>query len=167
MEVADKAVSSITIKVLPQMRVAAYRVISTKPEKDSSNFLKKIIEANGLDFNSLDKYGVDVPIPTKSLFRGHRGYESLVRIPDEIEELQGAKIKTILKSRYAVLRVKVSVKYPLESISNGWLDLQNWILMNGFRPELNNPNRYMLEKHYLIDNGYYLDLYFPFKEAYK
>jgi len=162
MEVADKAISKIVIKELPQMRVATYKVISPKPEKDSSNYLKRIIEANGLDFNSLDKYGVDVPISTRNLYRGHRGYESWVSIPDEIDELEGAKIKTILKSRYAVLRVKMSMKDPLESISKGWLELQNWVLMNGFRPELNNPSRYMLEKQIVLDNVSYLDLYFPF-----
>lgn len=161
MEIADKVISKVAIKELPQMRVASYRVISLKPERDSSNYLKKIIEANGLDYNKLVKYGVDVPVPTKKLYRGQRGYESWVCISNEIEELEGAKIKTIPKSRYAVLRIKASVKTPIESISKGWLELQDWVLMNGYSAALHNSNRYMLEKQIEIENRSYLELYFP------
>ncbi|GEM_PF-4367076 len=161
MEVANKIISNVLIKELPQMRVAAYRVISLKPERDSSNCLKKIIEANGLDYKSLAKYGVDIPIPTQRLYRKQRGYESWVCIPDEIGELEGAKIKTILKGRYAVLKIRVSAKDPLDSISKGWLELQDWIMTNNYSTALHNPNRYMIEKPIEIENVSYLELYFP------
>lgn len=162
MAVADQIICKIQIKELPQMRVASYRVISQKPEKDSSNCLKKIIDTNGLDYKSLTKYGVDIPIPTQRLYRKQRGYESWVCIPDEIEELEGAKIKTILKGRYAVLKIRVSAKDPLDSISKGWLELQDWIMTKGYSNALHNPNRYMLERPIEIDNVSYLELYFPF-----
>lgn len=161
MDVAEKVKCKVTVNELPQMRVATYRIISLKPERDSSNHLKRIIEANGLDFNKPVKYGVDVSVSSKKLFRGLRGYESWVCIPDEIEELEGAKIKFIPKSRYAVLRIKVSVKSPIEAISKGWLELQDWIIMNGYSAALHNPNRYMLEKPIEIENVSYLELYFP------
>ncbi len=161
MEVADQIICKILIKELPEMRVATYRVISQKPERDSNYYLRKIIEANGLDFNVLPKYGIDVPISSRKLYKGLRGYECWVCIPDHIDVLEGTQIKTIPKNKYAVLRINVSVKSPIESISKGWLELQDWIFMNGYSTALNNPNRYMLEKQIEIGGISYLELYFP------
>lgn len=163
MELADKVISKVKIKELPRMRVATYRIISLKPERDSNNYLKKIVENNGLNFNELVKYGVDVPISSKKLYKGLRGYECWVCIPDNVEELAGAKIKTIPRNNYAVLRIKVSSKSPIDSISNGWMELQDWILANGYCAALHNPNRYMLEKQVEIEGVPYLELYFPLR----
>lgn len=167
MEVAERVLCKVAIKELPRMRVATYRTISLKPEKDSSAYLKKIVELSGLNYDTLDKYGVDVPVPVKKLYRRLRGYESWVCIPDEIEEIEGAKVKTIPRNRYAVLRIKVSFKYPIESISDGWLELQDWVLKHGYRSSLHNPNKYMLEKHIEVKNDSFLELYFPLLNSIK
>jgi hypothetical protein len=53
-------------------------------------------------------------------------------LPDDIISLEGVAIKTIPLGNYAVLRILNPFEKPLDTISNGWLELHDWIKASGY-----------------------------------
>jgi hypothetical protein len=161
MIIAEKISIQVTIKELQPMKVAAYRVVSSTPENDAAAYMFELIQRKKLDFDKLRRFGVDVPVSEVCYSKGLRGYEYWVCLPHNIKNLVGATLKFIPRRIYAVLRIEIPDKNPFNAITKGWLDLHDWILNSRYQPELNDPNRYMLEEYIEIDDLTYMDLYYP------
>jgi AraC family transcriptional regulator len=161
MSTLQKTFSKVFIKELPSMKVASYRTVSFSPERDAINYMKEVIKKGKLNFNNLRKFGVIVPVSETQQNLGLRGYEYWVCLPDDINNLFGLTIMYMPVSNYAVLRIKDPFKRPFDIISNGWLELHDWIKASGFKTALHNPNKYMLEELIEIDGVTYMDLFYP------
>jgi DNA gyrase inhibitor GyrI len=161
MRIAEKISIRVTIKELPPMKVAAYRIVSSTPESDAANYMMELIQRKKLDFNELRKFGVDIPVSEACHSKGLRGYEYWVWLPDNIKNLIGATVKYIPKRIYAVLRIEIPEEKPFSAISKGWLELHDWIESSKYEPALQDPNRYMLEEQVELEGAVYMDLYYP------
>jgi effector-binding domain-containing protein len=161
MRITEKTSMKVSVKELPPMRVAAYRIVSSEPESDAAAYMLELIQTKKMNFDKLRKFGVDVPVSEVYHRKGLRGYEYLVCIPDQIKNLTGATIKQIPKRMYAVLRIEIPLEKSFNAISNGWLELHDWIETSEYEPALPDPNRYMMEEQIEIDGADYMDLYYP------
>ena len=161
MDTIQKTTNKILIKELPSMRVASYRIISANPERDAVNYMKNLLKDRKLNLNNLKRFGIDIPVSETQQNIGLRGYEYWICLPDDIKKLEGATIKNIPISNYAVLRIKNPFERSFDTISNGWLELHDWIKTTGFKTALDNPNRYMLEELIIIEGETYIDLFYP------
>jgi len=161
MDTIQKTTNKILIKELPSMRVASYRIISANPERDAVNYMKNLLKDRKLNFNNLKRFGIDIPVSETQQNIGLRGYEYWVCLPYDIKKLEGATIKNIPISNYAVLRIKNPFERSFDTISNGWLELHDWIKTTGFKTALDNPNMYMLEELIIIEGETFLDLFYP------
>ena len=161
MIIAEKTSIQVSIKELPPMKVATYRIVSSTPESDAVTYMMELIQAKKLKFDELRKFGVDIPVPEAFHSKGLRGYEYWVCLPDNIKNVIGATVKFIPKSMYAVMRIEIPGEKPFSAISKGWLELHDWIETSEYEPAVQDPNRYMLEEQIEIDGAYYMDLYYP------
>lgn len=161
MRLSQKTFDKISIRQLPPMRVATYKVLSHNPEPEAMNFMKEILQKKNLNFNELRKFGVMVSVPEPEHNLGLRGYECWVCLPNEIKNLFGLTIKNIPNGNYAVLRIKKTFESSFDAISNGWLELYDWVKANGYKTTTHNANRDMLEEQITIAGNTYLDLYYP------
>ncbi len=161
MLVNEKINSKILIKELAPMRVATYRFISQEPEREATLYMKERILKSNLRFDNLRKFGVDIPVSETQQEIGLRGYECWICLPDNVRNIEGTSNKTIPTGNYAVLRIDNPLQCPIDTISNGWIELHNWVKMSGYKSALHNPNRYMLEELLKIEGVFYLDLYYP------
>jgi effector-binding domain-containing protein len=152
---------SISIKELPPMKVATYRIVSSTPESEAATYMMDLIQRKKLNFYELRKFGVDIPVSEAYHSKGLRGYEYWVCLPDNIKNVIGATLKFIPKRKYAVLRIEIPDEEPFTAISIGWLELHDWIETSEYEPAIQDPNRYMLEEQIEIDREDYLDLYYP------
>lgn len=159
--IIEKIKQEILIIELPQMRVAAYRVVSAFPEIEANTFVKDAIQKADLNFYKLRKFGVDIAVSDAEQKMGLRGYEAWVSIPDEVTSVEGVFIKKIPASLYATCKVPNPSKSSFDNISNGWIELHTWVKQSNFKSCLSNPNRYMIEE-YVRDGGkLFLQLYYP------
>lgn len=161
MDTIQKATDKILIKELPPMRVAAYRTISANPERDAVNYMKNLLKDRKLNISNLRRFGIDIPVSEAQQNIGLRSYECWVCLPDDIKNMEGATIKNISIGNYAVLRLENPYERPLDTITNGWLELHDWIKTTGYKAALHNPNKYMLEELIKIDGVVYIDLFYP------
>lgn len=161
MLVNEKIKSKVQIKELSNMKVASFRVISVNPEIDATLYVKEKFRKTTLNINNLRKFGVDIPVSEKEQEKGLRGYECWVCLPDDVNHIEGLFIKTIPIGNYAVLRIYYPKERPIDKISNGWIELHNWVKSSGYKSALHNPNKYMLEEMIKIDGVSYLDLFYP------
>lgn len=161
MLVNEKIKNKIQIKKLSNMKVASFRVISFNPEMDAKLYVKEKFRKTTLNFNNLRKFGVDIPVSEKHQEKGLRAYEYWVCLPDDVNHVEGLFTKTIPIGNYAVLRINDLTESPIDKISNGWIELHNWVKTSGYKSALHNPNKYMLEEMIKIDGLSYLDLYYP------
>lgn len=161
MLIIDKIKSKVLIKELAPMSVATYRVICQDPEREAMLYMKERIRKSNLNFNNLRKFGVDIPVSETQQNIGLRGYECWICLPDNVKNIEGTFIKIVPISNYAVLRINNPTQCPIDTISNGWIELHNWVKLSGYKSALHNPNRYMLEELLKIEGVFYLDLYYP------
>lgn len=158
---AEKVSKRISIKKLPSMRVAAYRVMSLNPEIDAATYMMELMLVNNLQPDDLRKFGVDIPVSEVDHRHGLRCYEYWICLPDKIKSVVGITLKKIPSRIYAVLRIELPDENPFFAITKGWLELHDWIEVSGYEPALDDPNRYMIEEQLEIDNVAYMDLYYP------
>ena len=158
---AEKTSIRVSIKELPAMKVAAYRIVSSKPESDAATYMMELIQAKKLKFDELRKFGIDIPVSETYHRKGLRGYEYWVCLPDKIRNIIGATLKFIPRRKYAVLRIEIPGEKPFSAISKGWLELHDWIETSEYEAALQDPNWYMLEEQIEIDDADYMDLYYP------
>jgi predicted transcriptional regulator YdeE len=151
----------ISIRELPPMKVAAYRIVSSTPESDAVAYMMELIQRKKVDFDKLRKFGVDIPVSETCHSKGLRGYEYWVCLPDNIKNVMGATLKYIPKRNYAILRIEIPEEKPFNAISKGWLELHDWIETSEYEPAFQDPNRYMLEEQIEIEGATYMDLYYP------
>jgi hypothetical protein len=161
MIVAEKTSLRVSIKELPPMKVAAYRIVSSTPESDAANYMMELIQRKKINFDELRKFGVDIPVSETYHSKGLRGYEYWICLPDNIKNVIGATLKFIPKRNYAVLRIEIPDEKPFNAITKGWLELHDWIETSEYGPALQDPNRFMLEEQIEIDGINYMDLYYP------
>ncbi len=161
MIIAEKPSIQVSIKELPPMKVAAYRIVSSTPESDAATYMMELMQTKKINFDSLRKFGVDIPVSEAYHSKGLRGYEYWVCLPDKIKNVVGATLKFIPKRKYAVLRIEIPDDKPFNAISKGWLELHDWIESSEYEPALQDPNKYMLEEQIEIDDITYMDLYYP------
>ena len=160
MIIADKTSINVSIKELPPMKVAAYRIVSSTPESDAATYMMELMRAKKIKFDDFRKFGVDIPVSEAYHSKGLRGYEYWVCLPDKIKNVAGATLKFIPKRNYAVLRIEIPDDKPFNTISRGWLELHDWIESSEYEPALQDPDRYMLEEQIEIDDITYMDLYY-------
>jgi DNA gyrase inhibitor GyrI len=161
MIIAEKTSIQVSIKELPPMKVAAYRIVSSTPESDAATYMMELMQTKKINFDSLRKFGVDIPVSEAYHSKGLRCYEYWVCLPDKIKNLVGTTLMFIPKRNYAVLRIEIPDDKPFYAISKGWLELHDWIETSEYEPALQEPNRYMLEEQIEIDDITYMDLYYP------
>jgi hypothetical protein len=161
MQSTEKTLWQILVKELPAMRVASLRILSSTPERDAIKHMKDLMLKNKLNYNDMRKFGVDIPVPEAQYKMGLRGYELWACLPKDINKLQGTTIKRIPKANYAVLRIMDPFARPFDKISNGWLELDDWVKTSGYKTALHNPNNYMMEELLNIDGETFIDLYYP------
>jgi AraC family transcriptional regulator len=154
----QKTIGKIFIKELSPMKVASHRIISTSPKSDAIEYMRDLIQRGNLNFNDLRKFGIKIPVSEIQQNMGLRGYEFWVCLPDDVNCLGGETIINIPISNYAVMRIKNPFDGPLDKISNGWLELHEWIKTTGFKTALHNPDRHMLEELIKVDGVTYMDL---------
>jgi DNA gyrase inhibitor GyrI len=161
MMIAEKTSIRVTIKELPPMKVASYRIVSSTPESDAATYMMELLHRKKLNFDELRKFGIDIPVSEAYHSKGLRGYECWVCLPDNIKNVIGATLKYIPMRNYAVLRIEIPDEKPFCAISKGWLELHDWIETSEYEPALLDPNRYMLEEQIELEGATYMDLYYP------
>ena len=161
MIIAEKTSIRVSIKELPPMKVASYRIVSSTPESDAATYMMELMQTKKIKFDNLRKFGVDIPVSEAYHSKGLRGYEYWVCLPDNTKNLIGATLKFIPKRIYAVLRIELSDENPFNAITKGWLELNEWIETSEYEPALQDPNRFMLEEQIEIDGITYMDLFYP------
>lgn len=157
----EKTFMQVLVKELPAMRVASYRIVSSRPECEAIHYMKDLIIKNNLNFNSFRKFGIDVPVLESQHKMGFRGYEYWVCLPSHIKNLEGTTIKKIAKGNYAVLRIENPFERPFDKISNGWMELHDWIKTSGYKSSFHDPSSYMLEELIMINGVTCIDLFYP------
>jgi len=87
MIIAEKTSIQVSIKELPPMKVAAYRIVSSTPESDAATYMMELMQTKKIKFDDLRKFGVDIPVSEAYHSKGLRGYEYWVCLPDKIKNV--------------------------------------------------------------------------------
>jgi AraC family transcriptional regulator len=121
MDTIQKTTNKILIKELLSMKVASYRIISANPERDAVNYMKNLLKYRMLNINNLRRFGIYIPVSETQQNIGLRGYEYWFCLPDDTKKLEGATIKNVPISNYAVLRIKKILKdHSIQFQMAGW-----------------------------------------------
>jgi hypothetical protein len=134
--------------------------------------MKMWIQRNGLDYNKLRKFGLDIQVSESQRNLGLRSYEYWVTVPENIPPSEGIKIRYVNPTKYAVLRITNPFKDPDAVIRAGWNMLYDWAMTHKEKNETEddeeNPEeepyseeKFMLEEIVEGKDGVCLDLYFP------
>jgi len=162
----NKDNGKITIQELPAMRVASCFTTSRSPEAEVIKYMEGWINRKGLDYSKLRKFGFDIPVSEEQKKYGLRSYEFWVTVPDNIEQAEGVKIRSVNSLKYAKLRIKNPFTDPQAAIPAGWKMLFDWVMAhkekrNGEEEIEEDEEKYMLEEIVETKEGACLDLYFP------
>jgi len=159
--------SEVTVRIVPEMSLAQYAVVSSSPEADAIAHILDWSEKSGLTREISGKprvIGWDFPFVSeeqREVF-GMRGYVAACVLPDGfISDCEGAEIVRVAENRYASVTVAGPRDDSLRRIPNGYKKIFEFIEQSDFAQSWDS--RVSFEEEYSVDGVCYMDIYVPIK----
>ena len=160
MSVSDKAYSNIRMEEVEAFDYVKYAVISTKPEEDAINHVRKW--ARELNIAAPKIIGWDFPAVSQeqiNVFNMH-GYAAALILSDEA--LTGNTRTDVIhqeKQRYMAITIGESSQSPFYVIPNGYKVLMTYMKVNGIKQNEDKKIISCFEWEYEIDGVWHMDVY--------
>jgi len=133
---SDDAYSNLRTETVPAFRYFAYTVISTEPESDAIDRVRKIAAKNGDEEPKV--IGWDFPCLSQEHINVHHmhGYTAAWVLPEHINSPVGSNGETIeiteqKAHRYAAIHIDKPFESPFTTIPNAYKTLMDYMRLNG------------------------------------
>jgi DNA gyrase inhibitor GyrI len=117
---------AVAIEVLPPLRVACCRAVSSAPEEDSSNRLNDWFNRHGIPKDR--HFGFDVEVTPDQSSAGLRGYEVWQKVSEGVQASEDVVIREFPGGMYAVITLVNPFTDPFTVIPTGWKELHDWVI---------------------------------------
>ena len=169
MNLCDDAYSDIRMEYVEPFRYIRYSVVSTEPEDDAINHVKKWAEA--LNIQNPEIIGWDFPILSQeqiNVFNMH-GYVAALVLPDYVVKTDdlaedSMEIVSQEKQKYIIITIKNPMIAPFRLIPNAYKVLMTHMHVNGINHKEDKKLISCFEKEYVIDGVSYMDVYIAVEE---
>ena len=164
MNLCDDAYSDIRMEYVEPFRYIRYSVVSTEPEDDAINHVKKWAEA--LNIQNPEIIGWDFPVLSQeqiNVFNMH-GYVAALVLPDYVVKTDdlaedSMEIVSQEKQKYIIITIKNPMIAPFRLIPNAYKVLMTHMHVNGINHKEDKKLISCFEKEYVIDGVSYMDVY--------
>jgi len=157
--------SEVRIKIIPEMTLAQYAVVSLSPEIDASVHMLRWAERHSLAGEKGDGpriIGWDFPFVSaeqRDVF-GMRGYVAACVLPAGFSaDGEDAEIVKVAENRYAYITVRQPREDSLRRIPNSYKRIFEYIERNGLKQAWDA--RVSFEEEYASDGQSYMDIHVP------
>ena len=165
MNLCDDAYSDIRMEYVEPFRYIRYSVVSTEPEDDAINHVKKWAEA--LNIQNPEIIGWDFPVLSQeqiNVFNMH-GYVAALVLPDHVVKTDDSiEIVSQEKQKYIIITIKNPMIAPFRLIPNAYKVLMTHMHVNGINHKEDKKLISCFEKEYVIDGVSYMDVYIAVEE---
>lgn len=159
MNVADDMYSNMRCEWVEPFRYLQYTVISSEPEADAIEHLKRTASVLGIadpqiigwDFPHLSQEQINV-------YNMH-GYAAALILPENITPSEGMSVLTHPRQQYAVITIREPFTAPFTTIPNAYKILLTYIKTNGLCGKKEKGAIDCFEKEYTADGIDYMDVY--------
>ena len=165
MNVSDEAYSDIRMEYVEPFRYIRYAVVSTEPEDDALDHVKKW--AKMLKIQNPEIIGWDFPVLSQeqiNVFNMH-GYVAALILPDNVTET--ADFMDIVnqdKQKYIVITIKDPMIAPFRLIPNAYKVLMTHMHINRIPHKEDKKIISCFEKEYFVNGTSYMDVYIAVDE---
>ncbi|MBE6753484.1 MAG: helix-turn-helix transcriptional regulator [Ruminococcaceae bacterium] len=136
LDVCDNACSNLRVELVPAFRYIAHTVISTAPESDAIDRVRKIAAANGVENPKV--IGWDFPFVSQEQINVHHmhGYTAAWVLPESITAPTGCEGEPLEPTeqkahRYAAIHIENPFINPFATIPNAYRTLMDYMRING------------------------------------
>lgn len=160
----DEIYSEVEIRKVPAFKMARYVMISSNPESDVQNYMKKWGRTSGLTVEdpNVRLIGWDFPYVSQELQTrfGLHGYVAAYILPEGFQtDCVGVEYAQNKEAEYAVITVKEPFVQPFERIPTGYKCIMEFLQANNFKEKLCDDIVCCFEHEYKKDGVYYMDIY--------
>lgn len=163
MNLSSELYSDIKIVILNSFKYLQYAVISTEPENDANEKMRRTADEMGISNPEL--IGWDFPVVSQeqiNVYHMH-GYVSALIIPDDKNVNNGANIMFKAKQKYVTLTITDPFSQPFAIIPNAFKLLSQFIETN----QLSHPKKehaFCFEKVYSKNNTTFMEIYIAIED---
>ena len=156
----EDAYSDIRIEDVPAFSYARYAVVSTEPEDDAIEHVRKWAKTYEIDNAQI--IGWDFPVLSQeqiNVFNMH-GYAAALILPNDFQKKDdGLEIIYQEKQKYIAITIKDPFTAPFRLIPNAYKVLMTHMQVNGIRHKEDPKYISCFEKEYLLDSMQYMDVF--------
>lgn len=159
MNVIDGMYSNIRCEWVEPMRYVQHIVISSEPETDAQEHLKRLAHEMGIvdpqiigwDFPNLSQEQINV-------YNMH-GYAAALILPEGFSAPEGRPVLVQPRQQYAAITIRDPFSAPFTTIPNAYKTLLTYMHANGLRGKRQKDTIGCFEKEYTADGITWMDVY--------
>ncbi|WP_244833738.1 helix-turn-helix transcriptional regulator [Clostridium sp. BJN0001] len=160
MNLINESYSDIRIEEVKEFNYIKYTVISSSPEEDAINHMKKWSCYNGID--NAEIIGWDFPLVSqqqKNVYHMH-GYSAACILPSDFAHKENnIDIETQKTQKYAIITIKDPFSSPFDLIENAYKTLMSYMKVNNIKEKSIKNIIECYEKEYKKDGIDYMDIH--------
>lgn len=159
MNVVDDLYSNMRCKWVEPFRYLRHIVISTDPETDAIEHMKRT--ADSLGISDPQMIGWDFPHLSQeqiNVYNMH-GYAAALILPEDTEVPKGTEVLDQPRQQYAVITIRDPFNAPFTTIPNAYKVLFTYMKANSLRGKRHKEAIGCFEKEYTTDGVCYMDVY--------
>lgn len=159
LNVVDDMYSNIRCEWVEPFRYLRHIVISSEPESDAIEHIKRTAAVLGIDAPQI--IGWDFPHLSQeqiNVYNMH-GYAAALLLPEDVTQPDGMTVFTQPRQRYAVITIRDPFTAPFTTIPNAYKILLTFMKTNGLCGKKEKDAIPCFEKEYTADGVAYMDVY--------
>ena len=159
MNIVDDMYSNIRCEWVEPFRYLRHIVISSEPESDAIEHMKRTAAVLGVDAPQI--IGWDFPQLSQeqiNVYNMH-GYAAALLLPEDVTQPDGMPVLTQPRQRYAVITIRDPFTAPFTTIPNAYKILITYMKTNGLSGKKEKDAIPCFEKEYTADGVAYMDVY--------
>lgn len=159
MNIVDDMYSNIRCEWVEPFRYLRHIVISSEPESDAIEHMKRTAAVLGVDAPQI--IGWDFPQLSQeqiNVYNMH-GYAAALLLPENVIMPDGMTVLTQPRQRYAVITIRDPFTAPFTTIPNAYKILITYMKTNGLSGKKEKDAIPCFEKEYTADGVAYMDVY--------
>ena len=159
MNIVDDMYSNIRCEWVEPFRYLRHIVISSEPESDAIEHMKRTAAVLGVDAPQI--IGWDFPQLSQEQINVHNmhGYAAALLLPEDVTQPDGMPVLTHPRQRYAVITLRDPFTAPFTTIPNAYKILLTYMKTNGLSGKKEKDAIPCFEKEYTADGVAYMDVY--------
>jgi len=163
MNVVDEIYSNIRCEWVEPFRYLQHIVISTDPESDAIEHMKRTAEALGIGVPQI--IGWDFPKLSQeqiNVYNMH-GYVAALILPEDVIPAEEVPVLSHPRQQYAAITIRDPFSTPFSTIPNAYKVLLTYMKANGLHGKRQKESIDCFEKEYTADGINYMDIYIAMK----